>query len=172
MPRTIIQTARLELRPLVLADLDDLHRLWIDPGVRRYLFDDVIVSRERTAAEIDSSIRSFGTNGYGIWGVRRRDRPALIGFCGFREFHEPPELELFFGIAPPYWSRGFATEAARAVIRYGLEELGFTEIVASADAPNRASLRVMEKAGLKFREQVRDGDRDTVYYGLSCEGSR
>src|SRR2546426_12297749 len=130
MSRTIIRTSRLELRSLAPTDLEDLHRLWTDPGVRRFLFDGETILREMTAAEIKASIRSFERNGYGIWGVRRRDRPGLIRFCGFREFHEPPVLELFFGVAPACWSRGFATEAARVVIRYGFTRLGFTEILA------------------------------------------
>ena len=54
-----IRTPRLRLRPLRLDDLDDLYRLWVDRGVRRYLWDDRVISRERARTEIERSIGSF-----------------------------------------------------------------------------------------------------------------
>jgi ribosomal-protein-alanine N-acetyltransferase len=62
-----------------------------------------------------------------------------------------------------------ATEAARAVVRYGFEELRFTCIRASADAPNAASLRVMERAGMSFEKRLNLHGLETVYYILPRE---
>jgi ribosomal-protein-alanine N-acetyltransferase len=88
----------------------------------------------------------------------------LIGFCGFWHFHEPPELELLYGIAPDHWHKGLATEAANAMIRYGFDVLRFERIVASTDAANTASVRVMERAGLRFwkREMTNGLDHDLL----------
>jgi len=166
MSAAVVETARLQMRPLALLDLDGLHRLFADPSVRRFLLDDQIVPREWTEAEIISSIKLFESDGHGMWAVCQKGEGALIGFCGFRFFHDPPELQLLYGIAPEYWSRGLTTEAAKAMIKYAFSELGFTRIVASADAPNTASFRVMEKAGMKFEKRVTIDGRDTIYYTI------
>ena len=161
-----IRTARLSLQPLSLEDLDPLVALWTDPGVRRYLFDDEIISRELASAEIVDSIKRFETDGCGLWGARLHDETSLIGFCGYRFFHDPPELQLLYGFHPDHWSKGLATEAARAMIGFGFERLGLEYVVASTDAPNIASIRVMDRAGMKFdRRETIDG-LDTIYYRL------
>ena len=87
-------------------------------------------------------------------------------FLWIWHFHDPPQLELLYGIAPEYWNRGFATEVSLAMMRYGFEVLGFERIDASTDAPNRASVRVMEKAGMKFEKCVGTRGLETVYYSI------
>ena len=165
-----IETARLRLRPVRREDEDALHRLWTEPLVRRFLFDDEVVSREWVREEIERTLACFRDRGFGQWAVRRAGSEELIGFCGFRCFHEQPEPQLLYGMHPSVWGEGLATEAARAMIRCGFEELGFPRIVASADAPNAASLRVMEKSGLTFSERTREHGRDTIYHVASGEG--
>src|SRR6185295_7151020 len=160
----IIRTVRLSLQPLSLDDLDLIHALWTNPGVRRFLFDDQIISREQAASEINESIERFETLGCGLWRARLRQQPELIGFCGYRFFHDPPQLQLLYGFHPRHWSKGFATEAARAMIRFGVEEACFDFVIASADTPNLASLRVMEKVGMNLARRETIGGLDTVYY--------
>ena len=63
----ILETKRLWLRPFAPQDTDVLHRLFTDPDVRRYLFDDKIVSRDRVDGEIEDSIASFARSGFGMW---------------------------------------------------------------------------------------------------------
>lgn len=67
---------------------------------------------------------------------------------------------------------GLATEASRAVMRYAFEDLGFAEVVASTDAPNAASIRVMERLGMKFEKWITTGGLDTVYYKIERERFR
>ncbi|MCG8606895.1 GNAT family N-acetyltransferase [bacterium] len=74
----------------------------------------------------------------------------MIGFTGYRHFYDPPELQLLYGLLPEHFGKGYATHFARIMIRYGFETLGFGAIVACADNPNTASIRVMEKAGMQF----------------------
>jgi len=164
-----IETAQLWLLPFTLDDVDDLHRLWIDPGVRKYLWDDQVISRERAVSVIEKSIVSFHTRGFGLWAVFPRGTDTLIGFCGFWFFRDPPELELLYGVAPNYWGQGLATEMARAMIRYGFQELSFERITASTDALNLASLRVMEKCGMSFEKRAIINGLDTVFYSISRE---
>jgi [ribosomal protein S5]-alanine N-acetyltransferase len=160
-----IETERLKLRPLRAADRADLHHLFIDPDVRRYLWDDEILPIQQTWAVVSESLRRFPADGTGLWAVTRRGRPLLAGFGGFWPF--PTRLEILFGFAPVHWGKGLATELVRALLRYGFEELGMERIDGSADAPNIASLRVMERAGMRQTEKHSQGGRETVSYGLA-----
>ena len=164
-----IKTPRLRLRPVTGADLNAIHRLWIDPGVRKYLWDDEVIPIDQAASAIETSQSLFEASGYGLWVVCPRDEETIIGFCGYWFFHDPPELELLYGITTTEWGKGFATEAARAMIRYGFEELSFNRIQASTDAPNQASVRVVEKAGMLFDKRTVTDGLDTIYYSITRE---
>jgi len=156
------------MRPLATEDLDQFHALLTQPGVRRYLLDDEVIPRERTQSFIDTSIASFASNDYGLWGATEKDDGVLVGFCGFWLFHDPPRLELLYGLCDDCRGRGYATEMAAAMIRYGFEALRFDRIEASTDAPNTASIAVMERAGMAFFKRELCGGRDTVYYAISA----
>ena len=162
-----IETARLKFRPFTLDDVDDIHQMWTHPDVRKYLCDDKIIARDRVVSVVEESIASFQNNRFGLWAVFLREQEILVGFGGFWYFYTPPQLELMYGVAPEYWNQGFATEIAQATIKYGFEQLGFERIMASADAPNLASLRVMQKAGMKFDSQAHVNNLDLVYYSIS-----
>lgn len=164
MPSPEISTPRLRLRPLTVRDVDHLHALLIQPGVRRYLLDDEVIPRERTQAFIDLSLASFAENGYGLWGATMSGRDELIGFCGFWRFHEPPRLELLYGLGDAHCQQGFATEMAVAMLRYGFETLKFDRIEASTDAPNTASVAVMQRAGMTYWKR----EKTAVYYSISA----
>ncbi len=164
-----METARLQLLPLTADDAEALHDMWTDPGVRRFLWDDVVIPREQTTGILDTNRGYFANLGYGLWGVRLRDRPDLIGFGGYWFFHDPPERQILYGLAPDHWGRGLATEIARAMIRYGFDVHGFDQIIGSTDAPNVASCKVMERAGMRFLKRVPINQLDTVYYEISRE---
>ena len=162
-----IRTPRLRLRPLRLDDLGDLYRLWVDHGVRRYLWDDRVISRDRARAEIERSIGSFERSGFGQWAVFRFRGRQLIGFCGLRYVGAMPEVELLYGLAPSCWGQGLATEAVRAVLVWGFTKCRLKRIVACADQYNAASCRVMAKAGMKFEKRTRVNDAELLHYAVS-----
>ena len=173
MPSPEIETDRLLLRPLALEDLGAVHRLWTDPGVRRYLWDGEEISREKARTMLVRSVESFREHGFGLWAVVRKGSGMFIGFCGFWPSGEDGRGgELLYGISTPYWGSGLGTEAAGAMIRHGFEEIGLDRIVAGAETRNAASLRVMQKAGmLHDGRNIRDG-QDLTYYALSREAFR
>ncbi len=161
-----IDTPRTTLRPVATADLDGLHALWTDPDVRRYLWDDEVIPLDLTASAIERSIRQFADEGHGLWLALADHGGDIAGFCGFWYFHEPPQLELLYGVAPPFWGRGLATELATSMLRHGFEVLGLECIQGCTDFPNAASIRVMEKAGMRrSRRELAEG-RDTVFFTL------
>jgi RimJ/RimL family protein N-acetyltransferase len=160
-------TARLELRPCGPADVDALHALWTDPEVRRFLWDGEVIPRQRAAAAVADSAASFAREGFGQWVVRRAGTPEPVGFCGLRRVDD--EVELLYGLWPAHQGLGLASEASRAVLRHGFGALGLARIVARTDPPNRASVRVMERLGMRFEwERVLHG-LPTVQYALARE---
>jgi ribosomal-protein-alanine N-acetyltransferase len=164
-----IETARLRMRPLVLDDIDALHAHWTDPQVRKYLWDDIIIPREQVVEVIESSLTSFAMNDFGFWAVFPKENVELIGFCGFRFFSEPPEIEMLYSIAPKYSRQGLATEASKAMLRFGFEEKKLDRIYAGADPPNAASFRVMEKCGMTFAKRIWLNNLEAVYYVITKE---
>ena len=167
-----LETARLLLRPCTLEDLDALHRFWTDPEVRRYLWDDQVISREQAETMLQRSLASFRTHGFGLWIVYCAGEEAMVGFCGLSLTGDPPQVELLYGIAPSLWGQGLATEAARAVLRYGLEALRLVRIGAGADVPNVASVRVLEKLGMTFARCMRTEYGEVVYFALTREAQQ
>ena len=115
----LIKTARLMMRPFAMDDVDDLHRLWVDPGVRKFLWDDHVIPPETAIAVVESSIESFVNHGFGFWTICFDNDPELIGFGGLRHFTEDGaeagEVEILYGVAPGHWGKGVANEAAGAV---------------------------------------------------------
>ncbi|HXG94506.1 MAG TPA: GNAT family N-acetyltransferase [Blastocatellia bacterium] len=162
-----IETDRLRLRPFTMDDLDRIHYIWNDSGVRKFLWDDEPVSREFAESVIAQSIKSFNRSGIGLWAIMWKDDDELIGFCGLRESGETTKIEILYGLLPEHWGKGIATEAARAMLRYGFEELGLKLICAGADPPNRASFRVMEKTGMKFIERITACGLEAIYYAAA-----
>jgi [ribosomal protein S5]-alanine N-acetyltransferase len=98
----LIETKRLILRSPIDADMDAIYRVWIEPGVRKFLWDDEIISRETAQEVIASSVQSFRENGFGIWVIVFRENQELIGFCGFRN-SDADEIELLYGVTAAYW---------------------------------------------------------------------
>jgi len=159
-----LRTSRLELRPLAPVDAEPLHALWTASGVRRYLWDDEVIPLDRTRAVVAESMRLFETAGYGLWGVRLHSAADLVGFGGYWSFHEPPRLELLFGVAESHWGKGVATELASALVTFGLTRCGFRAILASCDAPNVQSVRVLTKLGFRLERRASPKGLDTLFF--------
>jgi RimJ/RimL family protein N-acetyltransferase len=143
----ILETPRLRLRPFAHDDVDVLYAQWTDPDVRRYLWDGRVIARDEVLAVVDESIAAFASRGSGFWVIEIGAPPVVIGFAGLRPLPDATDLELYYGIDPRHWRHGYATEAARAVLRYGFDVLGLDAIPIRTDGPNAASVAVMERLG-------------------------
>jgi ribosomal-protein-alanine N-acetyltransferase len=157
------------MRPLIDADFAELHAILTEPGVRRFLFDDVIIPEAQTREVITRSRELHSNERAGLWGVHRLDEREVLGCVGYWYFHEPPRLELLYALTERVWGCGFATEAARRMIDYGREQLAMSTILASTDAPNIASIRVLEKLGFRLTERRKANGLDTLFFALRSE---
>lgn len=152
-PDTILSTERLSLRRWSGEDLAPFARLNADPGVMRF-FPSAL-----SAAESDAFARRieehFEQRGYGLYAVEERATGDFIGFIGFQvatfEASFTPCTEIGWRLAREYWGRGYATEGARACLRYGFSTLGLEEIYSFTAAVNLPSIAVMKRIGLQFR---------------------
>lgn len=167
MEDALLTTAHLELRPYEVKDVAGLHRLWTEPGVRRYLWDDVVIPVERALQVVESSRGHWETVGYGQWTVRLTGTSEIVGFCGFRPADWQNAPELLCGLATRHWSRGYAYEAATAALDFGFTTLGFSSVVAATDVPNTASVRLMERLGMTFERRGPLDGLDTLFYELT-----
>lgn len=146
----ILTTERLTLRPFAPADLDALAAIYADPDVMRSISGGVR-TRERTAADIAAYRAEWRDHGHGVWAVTETETATtetatgqLLGMCGF-----VARAELGYIFGPFAWGRGVTTEAARACLRFGFERLDYDVIGAGALKDNRASLRILEKLGMR-----------------------
>lgn len=141
----MLTTSRLRLLPLNRDHLDVFHHICIDPHVRRYLWDDRAIDRETAHAVIGQSESDWAQHGYGLWLIEAAGE--IIGFTGFRSGDTPDAPELLFALLPTHWHRGYAVEAAQAALRHLFQTRA--EAWAETDPPNLASVRVLERIGMK-----------------------
>src|SRR6516165_9525989 len=102
-------------------------------------------SGTRCARPMDST-RDFGRAGYGLWLIHEKAHINLVGTTGLRPL-EDIGLEIFYSLAPGSWGKGYATEAARAVLAHALGPLGLPEVLAEVDEGSAASIAVIERLG-------------------------
>ena len=172
-----IATQRLRLRPIRGRDLSQIHQIWTGASVRRYLWDDEVITRDRAKQEIDHSMKLFGSDGFGLWVLlpkRGESMPAgpharqmLIGFCELRFIEESSNVELIYGLDPAHWGKGYATEASKAVLHGAFEVHKLEQVLARTDFPNKASVRVMERLGMQFVERSMVNGLNTLTYAIS-----
>ena len=162
-----LATRRLDLIPLGETDLGLLLRHWSVPEVGRWLWDDEVPTSEQVAEELAKSVATFASRGFGIWGLFRRDGGSFLGTCGLLPIPEGTgEIEIIFSVEPAEWRRGFAAEAAQAIIAYGFGPAGLEEIVGRCDVPNEPSRRLLEKLGMMLERRAPIKGIDCYHFRL------
>jgi RimJ/RimL family protein N-acetyltransferase len=150
-----VQTERLLLRPWRPdEDLDPFAAMNAEPEVMRWITPNRPLRRAESAAQLERIVRHWDEHGFGLWAVEPRAEGAgCIGFAGLAipSFLPDvlPAVEVGWRLAPAWWGRGLATEAARASVRYGFETLGLSAIISIVEPGNERSLRVAEKLGMR-----------------------
>jgi RimJ/RimL family protein N-acetyltransferase len=156
-----LETERLRLRLFVPEDLDALCSLTADAEVMRFIGDGVLLSRAEIEANLVNIISNFHRRGYGRWALEEKSTGRLAGYCGFGLSDEAFGVELVYLLGLEFWGRGYASEAGRACLRYGFEQLQLSAIKAVTLPDNLRSQRVMERLGLRFA-------CSGVYRGYPC----
>jgi len=145
----MLSSPRLTYQPLTLDALDAFHSLVQDEHVRRYLMDGELLARGWSEERARDSENLSARRGVGLSLAFERTTGQLIGFCGFLEILPvSAEPQLVYALLERFTGHGYATEMARAVIDEARAR-GFSEIIATVDAVNAASVRVLEKLGFE-----------------------
>lgn len=153
---TVIETERLLLRRLSDDDAEFIVDLLNQPSFLRYIGDREVRNNADAVRYIQSGpIASYERFGFGLYLVEVKKTGVSIGICGLLKRDSLPDIDIGFAFLPDFWSQGFASEAASAVMTYGREVLGLKRIVAITSLDNDASIRLLEKIGLRFEGMIK-----------------
>ena len=148
-PAPWLTTLRLAMREFVPDDIEDVYRLDSDPRVMKYISG----GKPGTLADAHATIKRVTRNyrlypDLGSWYTVRRDTGKFIGWFSLKYCGKSPDIEIGYRLLPEAWGQGFATEGATAMHDYGFDDLGLHRIIGVTDPGNRASQKVLMKAGL------------------------
>ena len=173
MERPTIDTRRLVLRPFVATDSSAVQRLAGDRAIADTTLAIPHPYEDGMAEEwIATHQPKFESGELSNFAITQQDGGQLVGAIGLIIYRPFDTAALGYWVGVPYWNRGYCTEAAIAVIRYGFEDLGLNRIHAPHLKRNPASGRVMEKAGMTregvARQHIKKWGRyeDLVLYGI------
>jgi RimJ/RimL family protein N-acetyltransferase len=156
---TTIETERLILRAWKSEDAEAFARMNIDPIVMEYL------PRALNRKDSDKLLKRFQAHftkhGYGLFAMERKEDGEFVGFTGLQnvEFdaHFTPAVEIAWRLDTEYWGKGYATEAAKAVLDYAFNTLKLKDVVTFTVHDNERMMHVFDKMGMTCDE---DGDFD------------
>ena len=170
----ILRTDRLVLRAPTVDDLDEYAPIFADPDVMRYIGDGSLRTPDRVAKSVERTQALFESYGLGGFLLTDPESGSVLGDCFLvpimRSGADPtdltdrgPEIELGYRLAKRAWGKGYATEAARAVLEWatGDEGPGITEVIGVTHPDNEPSKRVLRKIGF------RDAGETEAFYNMT-----
>jgi ribosomal-protein-alanine N-acetyltransferase len=164
-PDDSLVTTRLSLRRFTLDDLDLLDRLASDPRVMQFLGG----VKDRAITEIMLRVRIleyYGLHpGLGIWATMERESGRCVGFHVLNHIQGETDIQVGYALFTDVWGKGYATEMATALLRYGFGTLQLPVIAAITNLDNTASQHVLLKAGLR-----RNGERVFAHPAYADQG--
>ena len=150
----VLETERLVLRRLDPAlDAEFILRLLNEPSFLHYIGDKGV----RTSADaqryiIDGPVKSYETNGFGLYKVELKNDATPIGMCGLVKRDTLPDADIGFAFLEEYWNQGYAHESAGAIMKYARDIFGIERVLAITTPDNQASGKLLEKIGLRFAQ--------------------
>jgi RimJ/RimL family protein N-acetyltransferase len=149
-----LQTPHLLLRAWTTRDAEVWFNILHEEDILRYFPNPAPPDREKAEPYIAHHLTHWRTRGYGHWVAVAKQDGLVVGWCGLEYLPELDETEVAYLFSHRVWGRGYATEAARAAVRFGFESAGLEAITGLVHPDNVGSVRVLEKCGLTFAEQI------------------
>ncbi|ALC83939.1 MULTISPECIES: GNAT family N-acetyltransferase [Bacillus] len=162
----ILETERLFLRQYKEEDMSSLYSIFSDSETMKYYPSPF--SFEQTQNWIKRNQERYQEDGYGLWGICLKENNELIGDCGLvkQKVDGRTEVEIGYHIDKMYWSKGFASEAAKGCKEYGFYQLGLNKLISIINPRNIPSIRVAEKIGFtKEKESFIFNKSHYIYSG-------
>ena len=155
----VVETERLILRRFQLDDAPFILTLLNEPSFLQYIGDKKVRTLEDAREYLSNGpIASYERNGFGLNLVELKDPHASIGMCGLLKREELPEPDIGFAFLPDFWSKGFAYEAAAAVMNDARERLKLRRILAIVNPDNYASIKLLHRLAISFEQMFDQGN--------------
>jgi RimJ/RimL family protein N-acetyltransferase len=155
----LLETERLRLRRVTLADATFIHELVNEPAFLRNIGDKGVRSLSDACDYIrEGPITSYERRGFGMYIVSQKESGEPIGICGLVKRDTLDDVDIGFAFLSRFWSMGYALESAAAALEYARGVLGLERIAGVTVSDNTGSIRLLEKLGLRFERNVRLAD--------------
>ena len=152
----VLETDRLILRWLSADDAEFILGLLNEPSWLRFIGDRGVRTIEAARDYIlKGPVEMYARLGFGVYAVELKEGGIPIGTCGLIKRDSLDDVDIGYSLLPQYWSKGYAFEAASAVMEYAKDVLSLKRIVAITTTDNHSSARLLEKLGLRFERMVR-----------------
>lgn len=157
----VLETDRLTLRRYTLNDAEFIFRLVNDPSWLRFIGDKNVHNLDDARRYLrEGPLDMYERFGFGMYRVEEREGGTPVGMCGLIKRDTLPDADVGYAFLPEFRGKGYAFEAAAAVLAHGNRDFGLQRILAIVSPDNAGSIRVLEKAGMKFERllEIRPGD--------------
>ena len=152
----VVETDRLVLRRLSIEDAQFILELLNEPAWLRFIGDKGVHTLDEARGYITGgAVDSYARRGFGLYHTSRKSDEVSVGICGLIKRPGLEDVDIGFAFLERFWGNGYATEACLAVIDHARRDIGLTRLVAITDPDNEASIRVLGRLGLTFRERIR-----------------
>ena len=156
MPSAPLRTPRLILRPVRMSDAQDIYDYSRDPEVARHVLWDAHQSIHQTRGYVRFLLKQYRSGQPGSFVIELAQERKVIGTIGFMWIQqENRSAEVGYSLSRAYWNRGLMTEALRALLGFGFEQLHLNRIEAQHESDNPASGRVMAHVGMRHEGRLR-----------------
>jgi ribosomal-protein-alanine N-acetyltransferase len=165
-----LQTPHLLLRAWTMKDADAWFNILHEENILCYFPNPSPPSREKAEPYIVHHLGHWQTRGYGHWAAITKQDSLVAGWCGLEYLPELDETEVAYLLSHRVWGCGYATEAARAAVRFGFESAGLEAIIGLVHPENVGSVRVLEKCGLILADRIALWGMEMCRYRITRAG--
>jgi RimJ/RimL family protein N-acetyltransferase len=152
----VLETNRLTLRHLSTDDAEFILEFLNEPSFLRFIGDKGVRTLEDAREYIlNGPVAMYNRLGFGLYLTELKETGVPIGICGLIKRDGLEDVDIGFAFLPRFWAKGYAYEAASAVIAYGKDVLRLKRVVAITSPDNQASARLLEKLGMRFERRVK-----------------
>ena len=165
---TVLNSARLRLRPFQSDDVDNLFELASDSDVMRYIGGGP-ETMEQVEAGLKRAIERWQTEGMSWWAVFDLKSNQFLGRCCLQKLHDLPEIEVGYAFHKKNWRKGFGTEAVGCLLDYGFKTFDFRSVVALTHLQNLPSQRLLERCGFDEEKVISLRNKQLRLYRITKE---
>lgn len=168
----VLETDRLVLRRFTLDDAEFILRLVNEPSWLRYIGDKHVRNLDDARNYLRTGpLHMYEHYGFGMYLVELKDGGVAVGSCGLLKRDSLPEPDIGYAFLPEHWGKGYALEAASAVLKYGHREHRLPRILAITSPDNDRSIKILHGCGMHFKRMIEMAEHDEVkLFALEFEG--